>query len=485
MTPWFRRLSVVALVFASAPAYGQIRGSAAGSAEAQEKIQQFRDSLRSGPRPGGGSKDFVPPKEVTPVRTGTIGAAAYDAFIDPVRDAFLKNWEQYQKDLKKAIEDDGKRAREAKTAKERQKYESYVKDYNQRLAKLETNDPPHTDIRAIMIAPKPTGKKGAAAYEDFIEPARAPLVKNWQQYQDELKKAIVEDGNRARDAKSAADRQKYESYVTNYRQRLKWLEGNDPPHIDLRALFKTAAGAPPTAEVVPGDAPAGPRLADWGMCSDAATGTDWGKSLRPIPATVIDKGVLKFVPYLSFKAGDYEINVYGDPDKPAGIEIGIRGVALDNAAAKANCIEYITRVLTADADRKVVRSLKPAADLKKFGGLTFEVTPPTAEDAYGGWWVSVYDEAELDKSRATPKELAAITVAKDDIKAVASSPGTGDTKPAAGGDEPRGWTTDDLKYARPSGGSGGSVYVHGYTRKDGTYVRGHTRAAPGTGNKRK
>jgi hypothetical protein len=28
------------------------------------------------------------------------------------------------------------------------------------------------------------------------------------------------------------------------------------------------------------------------------------------------------------------------------------------------------------------------------------------------------------------------------------------------------------------GGGGGSVHVHGYTRRDGTYVRGHTRRSP-------
>jgi hypothetical protein len=49
----------------------------------------------------------------------------------------------------------------------------------------------------------------------------------------------------------------------------------------------------------------------------------WITSLRQIPATVVDKGVMRNVPYLSFQSGDYELNVYGDPDNPAGVEIGI------------------------------------------------------------------------------------------------------------------------------------------------------------------
>jgi len=39
-------------------------------------------------------------------------------------------------------------------------------------------------------------------------------------------------------------------------------------------------------------------------------------------------------------------------------------------------------------------------------------------------------------------------------------------------------TLPDLKYNGP-------VYVHGYTRKDGTYVRSHTRSLPGTGRRKR
>jgi hypothetical protein len=134
-------------------------------------------------------------------------------------------------------------------------------------------------------------------------------------------------------------------------------------------------------------------------------------------------------------------------------------------------------VLPEDADRRLLRMLDLAADLQESRGLRFEVTPPTAEDAYGGWWVSVYDEAGLDRSRATPTELAGITVARKDVKPSGPSPAAGDDIP---------WTADDLKAARPAATpSGDRVYVHAYTRKDGTYVQGHTRSAPGGGGGRR
>ena len=50
----------------------------------------------------------------------------------------------------------------------------------------------------------------------------------------------------------------------------------------------------------------------------------WATNLTPIPATVIDKGILRNVPYTSFHCGsDYEVNIYGDLEHPAGIEIGV------------------------------------------------------------------------------------------------------------------------------------------------------------------
>ena len=122
-------------------------------------------------------------------------------------------------------------------------------------------------------------------------------------------------------------------------------------------------------------------------------------------------------------------------------------------------------------------------DALKEGGLTYEITLPTEPDSYGGWWVSVYDEIELNKARASDKELRTITE-----PIVVSPPRTLATAPppaSAPAPATTAWSQEDLGFARPSdsgassqGRSGGSVYVRGYTRKDGTYVQPHTRRAP-------
>ncbi len=82
----------------------------------------------------------------------------------------------------------------------------------------------------------------------------------------------------------------------------------------------------------------------------------WAADLHQIPATVIDRGNLRNVPYKSLRAGgDYEINVYGDPDSPAGFEVGVYRGLLDNAQAKQNCRELVCSLLGDLQDAAAVR----------------------------------------------------------------------------------------------------------------------------------
>lgn len=237
------------------------------------------------------------------------------------------------------------------------------------------------------------------------------------------------------------------------------------------------------------------RLFTLDRCLFTAGRQNWMPELKAIPATVIDKGVLRHVPYLSFKAGDYEINVYGDPNHPACVEIGVQNRLLESDAAKKNCVAYAEGILTAAEDRALLRTMNLRKDLKERGELKFEITPPTDEDAYGGWWVSVYDEKLLDKSRASDKELAEITIPKSQI--LEAAPIKSQAEAHA---QPPSWTASDLRFARPVASAvakpgtqpiktpavvplppvntTGTVYVQGYYRKDGTYVHPHTRSAP-------
>lgn len=175
-----------------------------------------------------------------------------------------------------------------------------------------------------------------------------------------------------------------------------------------------------------------------------------------IPATVIDNGILKFVPYLSFRIGeDRELNVYGDPAAPACVEIGLYRSLLTSDEEKYRCIAYLRRILP-EVD---FTGLKLTGGKMLKGGIVVEVTPPDSPDAYGGWWISAYSLPLLRGSAATSTSVSAVSVPREE--AVRSSE----------------WTPTEVARARPSssGSSGGRVYVRSYVRKDGTFVRGHSR----------
>lgn len=176
------------------------------------------------------------------------------------------------------------------------------------------------------------------------------------------------------------------------------------------------------------------RLADLQTVAFSVSGRSWASGFEQIPATVIDKGVLKHVPYASFRCGNnYEVNIYGDLERPAGIEIGVYRQLLNSAEAKQNCLKAMSALLARSSDREILQSLTLQKDVKTLEGLTFEVTPPTDEDAYQGWWISVYSVQELNAARATDQELKRITVAKADV---------------AAGKQENDWSPDAIKLAR-------------------------------------
>lgn len=186
----------------------------------------------------------------------------------------------------------------------------------------------------------------------------------------------------------------------------------------------------------------GPRLP---AASTAVDRLKINKDIQQIPATVVDKGPLRHVPYLSYRMGDVEFNVYGDPDAPVCLEIGLFGAA--DPQRRAALRAALASTLPDPEDGRALQALDLAKGKATRSGLTFEITPETAPDAYGGWWASVYDARLLDGSRASAAELGSVA-----------------------GPRPAG---DEAAKSRP----GGTVYVKGYYRKDGTYVPGYEKKA--------
>ncbi len=223
------------------------------------------------------------------------------------------------------------------------------------------------------------------------------------------------------------------------------------------------------------------RIPNWGKLISLLAKQKWVRDIRQIPATVIDVGILKNVPYLSFSAnhGLYEANIYGDADQPAGFEIGVKSYLVNNDTARSNCVEFMCTVLAQDDERQAIRRLNWHKDSVNKDSLTLEVTPPSDPDSYGGWWISAYSQDDLTKARASAKELIAIT---EPMTSAPEGTTASIITPTAGQTGLIPWTREDLSYARPyrtgiGYSGGGTVFVRGYYRNNGIYVQSYTRHA--------
>lgn len=133
--------------------------------------------------------------------------------------------------------------------------------------------------------------------------------------------------------------------------------------------------------------------------------------LHAIPATVIDTGVFKDVPYQSYSNGNVEVNAYGDPGDLVGLEAGTRS---EDPAVQQCLVQFIAAHTLVESDRQRVMRMTAAPMLDPQPGLTVEVTPRTAPDAYDVWWVSLERPEEIAAHRATPDQAAQMTVTQNE-----------------------------------------------------------------------
>jgi hypothetical protein len=130
---------------------------------------------------------------------------------------------------------------------------------------------------------------------------------------------------------------------------------------------------------------------------------DWVNELKSVAATPIDTGEFRDVPYLSFRANHiYEMNIYGDPMAPAAVEIGYYGnMWFHSRDAQKRCREFIASYLTSLRQLEVIYKLNASGGTQTVAGLGMTITPPGAPDAYGGWWLTVWNPARLAAARAS------------------------------------------------------------------------------------
>lgn len=204
-----------------------------------------------------------------------------------------------------------------------------------------------------------------------------------------------------------------------------------------------------------------PRFESLETILSASSRWECVRGLTAIPATVIDVGVFKNVPYQSFSNGSVELNGYGDPSNLVALEAGTKS---DDAALKACLVRFIAAQSLFASDRSRIESFDATPRATTEGGLTVETTPASADDAFGAWWISAELTEQVSGAAANEAELAQVSTTQSGWNAspmVTSGPTGTYSSPAS-----------RSSYRRSVGGP---VFVHGYTKKNGTYVQSHSR----------
>lgn len=177
-------------------------------------------------------------------------------------------------------------------------------------------------------------------------------------------------------------------------------------------------------------------LPSWRVIANDLRTHDQIKSVVQIPATKVSVGNFRNVPYLSFLVNrDVELNIYGDPNRPAGVELGIYGKRKSNVELQTTLRAYFAGFLGSREEVAALYKIGLTKGKATAGTLTFEVTPPTAPDAERAWWVSLYNLKSLDAVRLPNAEYDALTKPPEEVI------------DRSGRVIAKGWTESDLKEA--------------------------------------
>ena len=158
------------------------------------------------------------------------------------------------------------------------------------------------------------------------------------------------------------------------------------------------------------------QLPSWRVIANDLRTHDAVKSLVEIPATVIEVADFRNVPYKSFRVNEeVELNIYGDPENPAGVELGIYGPRSADKKLRKLLRAYLAGFLTTREEIAALYSLGLRKGKTQVGNIVIEITPANAFDAYGAWWVSLYNPTALDQVRLSDAEYKRLVRPFDEV----------------------------------------------------------------------
>jgi len=172
----------------------------------------------------------------------------------------------------------------------------------------------------------------------------------------------------------------------------------------------------PNGEAIFADIVGKNELPSWRSIVHDMRTHDAVRLFEQIPPTTIDNGLLRNIPYLSFRANkNWELNVYGQPEKPVALEFGVYGAAGPDDVTRRTFREFIAGHLHSQEQIAALYSLGPDRREVRAGKLGFRLILPDDPDGYGGTWIVVYRPDSINRARLSDKAYAAITRPFDQV----------------------------------------------------------------------
>jgi hypothetical protein len=159
------------------------------------------------------------------------------------------------------------------------------------------------------------------------------------------------------------------------------------------------------------------KLPPWRMVVQDLRSDDNIHLFREVPATAITSGYLKNIPYLSFRINKrVEMNVYGNPENPVCLEFGVYEKNPEEITKFKKIIRaFLAGILSSREEVGALYALPETGGDIRVKQVALKVLPPTAPDAYHGWWLSVYRPDALASARISDVNYAKVTVPFDSV----------------------------------------------------------------------
>lgn len=160
------------------------------------------------------------------------------------------------------------------------------------------------------------------------------------------------------------------------------------------------------------------KLPPWRLIANDLRTNDSIRSLVQAPAVRIENGPFKNIPYLSFRVNQaMEMNIFGDPADPVGIEFGLYGGRKFDSRVRESLRGRMAGLLSTRQEIAAFYSIDPSRGGEaQAGNLRMQILPPGAPEAYGTWWVLLYRAKDLDAHRIPDAQYFAATVERGEVK---------------------------------------------------------------------